>query len=346
MFVDNSLAAQAAYSSALSAARMAQLNRSPADLPGGFASKLIRGKRYYYYQRKGPAGLEQIYVGPDDEATRALIEAAHNETASANQQHLRKLANAAAALGCYSVAPKHFRVLKRLADHGVFSAGALVVGTHAFLAYQNVLGVLWGDPGQTVDLDFAHAGRNLSLAVAPNARVDAHSAIESLQMGFVPVNSGTRYVKPDEPDFDLDWLTSRTRTGDAPVECRALNVTLQPLRFMELALEAPIPAALLGNTSAIVVNLPAPAAYAVGKLLVAAERTGDSRSKTKKDIAQAAALIDYFVQRDPDTIVEMVASTRARGPAWRKALDVALYALNRTWPRVGESLAAATEQGQ
>ncbi|MDI4635933.1 hypothetical protein J7U46_22965 [Pelomonas sp. V22] len=346
MFVDNSLAAQAAYSSVLSAARMAQLNRSPADLPGGFASKLIHGKRYHYYQRKGPAGLEQIYVGPDDEATRALIAAAHNETAVANQAHLRKLANAAAALGCYTVAPKHFRVLKRLADHGVFSAGALVVGTHAFLAYQNVLGVLWGDPGQTVDLDFAHAGRNLSLAVAPDARVDAHSAIESLQMGFVPVNSGTRYVKPDEPDFDLDWLTSRTRTGDAPVDCRALNVTLQPLRFMELALEAPIPAALLGSTSAIVVNLPAPAAYAVGKLLVAAERTGDSRSKTKKDIAQAAALIDYFVQRDPDTIVEMVASTRARGPAWRKALDVGLDALHRTWPRVGESLAAATEQRQ
>lgn len=135
--------------------------------------------------------------------------------------------------------------------------------------------------------------------VAPGiaARVDAHSAIEFLQMGFVPVNSGTRYVKPDEPDFDLDWLTSRTRTSDEPLECRALNITLHPLRFMELALEAPIPAALLGGTSAIDVNLPAPATYAVGKLLVAAERTGDSQSKTKKDIAQAAALIEHFRNR-------------------------------------------------
>lgn len=69
---------------------MAQLNRSPADLPGGFASKLIHDKRYHYNQRKGPAGLEQIYVGPDDEATRALIEASHDETAVANQTHLRK----------------------------------------------------------------------------------------------------------------------------------------------------------------------------------------------------------------------------------------------------------------
>ena len=339
MFADSSMAAQAAYSSALSAARMAQLHRSPADLPGGFSSKQVHGRLYWYYQRKGPAGLEQIYVGPDDEATQSLINASKNEAAAASQAHLRKLANAAAALGCYMVAPKHFRVLKRLADHGVFSAGAIVVGTHAFLAYQNVLGVLWGDPGQTVDLDFAHAGRNLSLALAPDARVDAHSAIASLQMGFVPVNSGTRYVKPDEPDFDLDWLTSRTRTGDEPIDCPALNVRLQPLRFMELALEAPIPAVLLGGTSAIVVNLPDPTAYAVGKLLVAAERTGDSRSKSKKDIGQAATLLSYFLQHDPEAIVSKIAQTRARGPSWRKALDAGLELFGRMWPAVAASLA-------
>lgn len=341
MFIDSSTAAQAAYSSVLSAARMAQLNRSPADLPGGFSSKQVHGRRYWYYQLKGPTGLQQIYVGPDDAETLALIEASNNETVSANKDQLRRLSNAAAALGCYSVAPTHFRVLKRLADHGVFSVGALVVGTHAFLAYQNVLGVLWRDPSQTVDLDFAHAGKNLSLALAPDVCVDAHSAIESLKMGFVPVNSGTRYVKPDEPEFDLDWLTCRTREGDEPIECRALNVTLQPLRFMELALEAPIPAALLGSTSAVVVNLPAPAAYAVGKLLIAAERSGDSRSKSKKDIAQAAALVDYFLQRDPDTIVTLIVDTRAREPSWRKALDLGIDALNKTWPRVGAGLAAA-----
>lgn len=338
MFTDTSTAAQAAYSSVLSAARLAQLNRSPADLPGGFTAKLVHGRRYWYYQRKGPAGLEQIYVGTNDETTRALIEASRDETAAASRQHLRRLTNAAAALGCYAVAPKHFRVLKRLADHGVFSAGAIVVGTHAFLAYQNVLGVVWGEPGQTVDLDFAHAGRNLSLALLPEAHVDAHSVIDSLQMGFVPVNSGTRYVKPDETDVDLHWLTTKESTGDEHVACAALNVSLQPRRFMELALEAPIPAALLGNTSAIAVNLPSPAAYAVSKLLLAAERTGPSRSKAKKGIAQAAALIDYYVQRDPDTLMDMIARARARGSAWRNSLTIGLEILDRTCPLVGRCM--------
>lgn len=338
MFTDYSTAAQAAYSSLLAAARMAMLNRSPANLPGGFTTKTVHGRVYWYYQRKGPTGLEQVYVGPDDVATLALIEASRNDEMTAKQAHLRKLSNAAAALGCYSVVPKHFRVLTRLADHGVFAAGAILVGTHAFLAYQNVLGVAWSEAGQTVDLDFARAGRNLSLALAPNIKVDAHSAIESLKMGFVPVNEGTRYVKPDEPDFDLDWLTSRSRSGDEPVNCPALNVHLQPLRFMELALEAPVPAALLGNTSAIIVNLPDPAAYAVGKLLVAAERTGDGKSKSKKDIAQAAALIDYFVRRDPDAIVLMASSTQSRGPGWRKALNTGMTLLSRDRPGVHDAL--------
>ena len=338
MFADQSAAAQAAYSAVMAAARYAQLNRSPADLPGGFMTKTVKGRIYWYYQRKGPTGLEQLYVGPDDEATRALVEASKSGTAAAAQDHVRKLANAASALGCYTVVPKHFRVLKRLADHGVFAAGASVVGTHAFLAYQNVLGVAWESAGTTVDLDFAHPGNNVSLALAPNAHVDAHSAIDSLKMGFAPVNEGTRYVKPDEPDFDLDWLTSRTRAGDAPVDCPSLNVRLQPLRFMELSLEAPIPATMLGNTGAIVVNLPDPVVYAVHKLLIAAERTGDHASKSKKDIAQAATLLDYFVQRDPDAIKATLLATHTRGPAWRKALSRGLHRLGGDFPTVVEAL--------
>lgn len=132
-------------------------------------------------------------------------------------------------------------------------------------------------------------------------------------------------------------FTRRIGFGVDVADFLELEGALQCDRVMQAA-------ALLGSTSAIVVNLPAPAAYAVGKLLVAAERTGDSRSKTKKDIAQAAALIDYFLQRDPDSIVEMIAQTRARGPAWRKSLDVGLEALRRAWPRVGESMVAATGQ--
>ncbi|MGA0611261.1 GSU2403 family nucleotidyltransferase fold protein [Caldimonas sp. KR1-144] len=266
--------------------------------------------------------------------------AANDESAARAREHLRGLVGAAEALGCYTVVPKHFRVLQRLADHGVFAAGAIVVGTHAFLGYQNLLGVRWADAGSTVDLDFADPGRNVSLALAPDARVDAHSAVDSLRMGFVPVKQGTRYVKPDEPDFDLDWLTVRTRQGDAPVRCEALNVWLQPLRFMELSLEAPVPAALMSSSAAVVVNLPRPEVYAVHKLLVLTERSDDQASKARKDLAQAAALLACFVERDPDALREVLHATRERGPAWRSGLDKGLRRLRGPYADVHRAIEA------
>ena len=45
----------------------------------------------------------------------------------------------------------------------------------------------------TLDLDFAHAGKNLSIAMQSDVRVDTRGALESLQMGFIPVVSQTTY---------------------------------------------------------------------------------------------------------------------------------------------------------
>ena len=69
-------------------------------------------------------------------------------------------------------------------------------------------GVRWDAGAFTVDLDFAHAGKNISLAIATHITVDTAKAIDSLEMGFIPIMSGTTYKKPDEPDFDLDFLTT------------------------------------------------------------------------------------------------------------------------------------------
>lgn len=72
-----------------------------------------------------------------------------------------------AALGCANITPKHGRVIKRIAQHGFFKVGGVLAGTHAFLAYKNMLGVLWSVADTTRDMDFAHPGNNLSIAI-PN----------------------------------------------------------------------------------------------------------------------------------------------------------------------------------
>ncbi|MFO7685388.1 MAG: hypothetical protein R6V60_04800, partial [Desulfobacterales bacterium] len=74
-YSDLPLTAQTAYAQLLDAALSAEHFRSVADLPGSFAAKTVKGHRYWYYQFTEPAGkLRQVFVGPDNEAVKRLIE--------------------------------------------------------------------------------------------------------------------------------------------------------------------------------------------------------------------------------------------------------------------------------
>jgi hypothetical protein len=334
-FVELSAAAQTAYAALAHAARQAELSRSVADVPGGFAKKIINGRTYWYHQAKSPGGkLQQRYVGPDDAQTRELIERHADPAAKAGREHLVRLCDAAIALGCYGVIPKHARVLGRLADHGLFRAGGILVGTHAYLAYQNHFGLRWTGGDTTVDLDFAHPGKNVSVAMPSDIEVDTPSAIDSLKMGFLPVNEGTRYVKPDEPDFDLDFLTSRHRGRDAPVVVPQLRLTLQPLKFMEFPMENPMPLVLPASSGPIVANAPQPARYALSKLLVHAERRTSDPPKSAKDLEQAATLIDYLSRHQPEALQAAWDDLLSRGPGWRSRAKEGLKALARRHPGI------------
>ena len=333
LYQEFSAAAQTAFAGVDDAARQADLTRSVADLPGGFAKKTVSGRAYWYYQVKTPDGqLQQSYVGPDDTDTQALIARHGDPAAKLARQHLVRMTRAAIELGCADIPPKHARVIERLADSGLFSAGGILVGTHAFLAYQNIMGVRWSAGAATLELGFAHAGRNISLALPENLKLDTTAAIESLHMGFMPNPKRISFKKVDEPDFDLDFLTSRGRAGDVPVTVPRLNLTLQPLRFMELSLEDPLRSTLIARNGPMVVNLPRPERYALHKLLVYGERPQAQRTKARKDVAQAAALMDYLLVHDAADIAALWQDVNARGPGWRKRLQEGFQVMIALYP--------------
>lgn len=349
LYKDFSLATQTAFAGLDVAARQADLVRSVADVPGGFAKKKVSKRDYWYYQIKTPDGLlQQSYVGPDDEQTRILIQRHSDPTEKHARQHLVQLTRAAIQLGSAEIPVKHARVIGRLAASGLFSAGGILVGTHAFLAYQNLFGVMWTGGAATLDLDSAHAGRNVSLALPENLTIDAPAAIESLQMGFVPTNNKTTFKKSDEPDFDLEFLTSRGRTEDAPIHIARLSLTLQPVRFMELSLEDPMRCTLLSNSGPIVVNIPRPQRYALHKLLVYGERPQEQRTKANKDVIQAAALMDYLLTHDAAEIGSLWIDVNARGPGWRRRLDQGYKTMVLKYPECNFDLRlhAAIEQAK
>ena len=315
-----STAAQTAYAS-LRSASLQEGVRSVAALPGSFSMKTIKGRGYWYYQMPDLTGKQkQIFLGRASEELTALID--QHRRGDETSTHLRQLTRQAIAAGCPSIVPSHAKIVERLADAGFFQAGGILVGTHVYMAYQNYLGVRWISAAQTLDLDSAHAGRNVSVAIPSDVTMDMGSEIEALKMGFVPVASLTTYVKSDEQDLQIDFVTSMHRGGDTPVLIKALNATMQPLKFMEFSMEAPIQVTLLAQRGPITVNAPPPEKYALHKLLVHGERPQAMRVKASKDLDQAASLIEYLAENDADLLHETWLDLISRGPGWRgRALE-------------------------
>jgi hypothetical protein len=335
LFSELTISAQTAYAQLFDAALSTEHMRSVADLSGSFNAKSIRAKTYWYFQYTEPSGhLRQIYVGPDSDAVRRLIERKSGPAISAS---LIPLARSAMALGCEPMNARQFRLVKRLSEYGFFRAGGVLIGTHAFIAYANMLGVHWGQADRTQDIDFAHAGKSLSLLLPSNVEVETSNAIESLDMGFLPVlglsgKSGGAYLIPKEPEFRLDFLTTLHRKGDEPFEHPQFHVTFQPLRFMEFPLEGIEQAVLFCNDGAVVVNIPDPARYALHKLLVYAERSASYRAKASKDVVQAAHLLAFLWESQPEHLEELLHDLIARGKGWRSRFRDGSNALKRQYP--------------
>jgi hypothetical protein len=338
-FTELPLSAQAAYAQLYESTAALELARSVESLRGSFAKKTVKGRDYWYFQFTDLGGtLRQLYVGPDSDPVRALVARSKQPKTTP----IEPLARSAIALGCAPVLGRHFRVIRRLSEYGFFRAGGVLVGTHAFLSYGNVLGVRWGEAARTLDVDFAHAGKNLAVALPATVQIDTHGAIESLQMGLLPLSglgskSGATYLNPKDPELRLDFLTTLHRGKERPFEHPDLRVTLQPLKFMEYSLEGVGQAAVMNDEGAVVVNIAHPVRYALHKLLVYGERKGGFLQKSQKDLWQAAALLAYLKERRAWEVEEAWSDLLKRGKGWVARARQGLGALDRLAPQLGVS---------
>src|SRR5882724_9522534 len=332
------LSAQTAYAELAERTRAFEVSNALAGLSGSFHTLKRKGNTYWYFSYREP-GVERspvVYIGPDTEQVRALVERFRSQRLP---KALAPQALAAVNLGCAAVAPKHFRLIKRLSEYGLFRAGAVLVGTHAFLALGNLLGVRWHDGASTLDVDIAHAGRNVSVALPADLRVNVHGALQSLEMGLLPMSEldgaiGAQYRNPSDEELRVDFLTTRSR-GGKPVKMPALNIALEPLKFMEFVLEGTTQGCLIGRTGACIVNLPAPERYAVHKLVVYGERPLAQRTKAAKDLLQTAALASYFVATKQTALFSRAwRDLLSRGRGWQTRARQGREALLRMVPEV------------
>jgi hypothetical protein len=284
-FADLPLSAQTAYAELAEQTREFETSHALAGLTGSFQKLARKSQSYWYFAYRDFDGkVRMSYVGPDDERVKALVSRFRDSRLG---RPLAPQAQAAIALGCAPTAPKHFRIVKRLAEYGFFRAGGVLVGTHAFIAYGNLLGVKWSQGSATLDVDFAHAGKNVSVALPGDLRIDVHGALESLEMGLLPLKD--------------------------------LKLPLQPPKFMEFSLEGTTQGCIFSAAGACTVNLPAPQRYAVHKLIIHGERPPAERTKARKDLLQVASLAEYFRANGQErTFNAAWRDALGRGAGWRK----------------------------
>ncbi|OIN99616.1 MAG: hypothetical protein AUJ51_12340 [Elusimicrobia bacterium CG1_02_56_21] len=323
-----------------------EARRSIGSLKGSFTVKNVKGGTYYYFQHVGLNGaLRQIYLGRRSAALDGLAARYKAEKAffQPDLERVKKLcAQIRAGGGLYADAA-HAKVLSALAAGGVFRLGGVLVGTHAFAAMGNMLGVNWETALKTQDIDIA-ASRTVNIAF-PIGKTDVPAALENLKMGFLPVpqldhkNPSTSF-RVRGSTLMVDVLTPGNGEALKPVFIPALNTAAQPLPYLGYLMEATERAAVVSGEGALV-NVPSPARFALHKLIISRLRPAAMQAKVQKDLAQAEFLLGILAEDRPGDIMVAYEAVMARGPSWAGRLKKGLAAFSVKYPEEYKKILSA-----
>ena len=229
------------------------------------------------------------------------------------------------------------RVIRSLADTGVFRNGGVLVGTHAFQAAGLMLGVCWTtETTRTTDVDLA-LERRVSIGI-PIVEADIPTALDSLQMGFYPVPR-LNHKEPStnfairKSQLRLDILTPKTAVSDSPVFIKRFNCAAEPLSYLSYLMESPVPSVLL-DTTPILINIPQPVRYAMHKLIISQIRDVANDAKRPKDLYQSYQILSVLKESRPFDIQPAWQNLIERGPKWLKFAEAGLAAMEKRYGKL------------
>jgi len=270
-----------------------------------FVAKRIKGGKHWYLQLTVGSGKTQHYLGPDSDKVRALIdkEISFWQSAAADLTVREQLVSMLDKGGAHAANSIDARVLELLERTGVFVAGGVIVGSHAFALYGNMLGVSWkSEVTRTQDIDIA-TERHVVIGI-PDKKINLRQAIIDSELGFIEIpaldrKSPSTKFRIRGKQLSVDMLTPMVgRTSSKPIHIASLNIYAEPVRFLDyLLLDAQ--AAVVIAKAGLLVNVPAPARYALHKLVTAERRVAAFQTKTKKDLMQAEQLLQALLRDRP-----------------------------------------------
>jgi len=224
---------------------------------------------------------------------------------AASRSVRERLVASGVAAGLTTVSLAEARIYEALVQSGLFEAGATLVGTHAFIALGDQLGVSWNSSTRTEDIDLGHDPR--FLLATPDQNKDLGEQLRKADRGFFAVpafdrNHPSTRFRIRGKQLSVSILTPTIgKTDDTPVLLPQLKVAAEPVRFLEYLIEDSQLAAV-PHGAGLLVRIPHAGRFALHKLVVSQRRPVSSASKSRKVILQAAALIDCLREIRPGDI--------------------------------------------
>lgn len=270
---------------------------TPAINDVSFKRNEVAGKFYWIRRVKIGSTIMDLSLGRETDELLAIIEQEKKlmKEAESESKTRENLVSMLVAGGVNTIDPLSGRVLALLEGAGVFAAGGVLVGSHAFNVYGNMFGYKFPfETSKTADIDLS-----ISIGVTKET-TDLRTAILESGLGFLEIPAinrkepSTSYMIRDS-EIKVDLLTPLIGGPNTskPIYMQSLKSYAFPLRFLNYLIKDPIDAVVVSGRG-IYVNIPQPARYAVHKLVLSNRRPIQMQLKANKDLNQAACLLEIL----------------------------------------------------
>jgi hypothetical protein len=254
-------------------------------------------KRFVYRYRYDASGKRVTeYLGPEDNpetSTKKTHAEAEIRDAALISEYSRNLRR----VGFHGTDNSTMLTVAVLFNAGVFGTGGTLVGTHAFGAILNELGLSTIPIAMTEDVDIA---RGKPIKLAAHAQRDFLRLLSETGLPFHPVPQLQRGEPPTSfkvrgHRLKVDLLVPARGEPYRTVPIPELGAHATALPHLKYLLDSTVQSILLGRDRIVPIVIPDPGRYCIHKLVVYSLR-GENNAKRRKDLQQAATLAAAMAQ--------------------------------------------------
>jgi len=237
---------------------------------------------------------------------------------------------------------KTYATLASLHNHGVFSAGGMLIGSHAYGVLMNQLGVRSASY-TTEDIDIA---RREALAFDNLPERGFLEMLRDSGIEFVAVPQldrklpATSFKQRGKTRFHVDLLVPSPNEEFPVLPVPELKAHATGLPYLKYLLQESQMAMLVAREGCCGVRVPLPERFAVHKLLVSQLRSGRG-AKSEKDVFQACVLLAVLSDKHPGAIESALKKVpRPTRKYLKPAIESGRSLLETAYPRAWEVLTA------